>query len=552
MYNQLIYFIVVLILFSLQQPGKVSAVSNSNALYMGVIFLGFVFYCRAVFEKFLRQVSRGLSPSLSMRRYYFIQARLSVLALVLIALYIFMFHLMAYLSVIPWFDKSGTVSGLAGLAIYLIHLGVIWFWGHPAYQAVHHSLVNRFSFLKGNLAFTSAILIPWFLISSVVDLLQFIKLPSFLNSDSGEILIVMLTMAGFVLFAPWLVVRMWGCKPIPDDSTKADLENFCARHDFSVGGFLLWPLFGGEMLTAAVVGILPGFRYILITPGLLRLLEISELKAVVAHEMGHVRKKHLILFLLLFILYIFMVGNLSLLTAAHILSNHTILSWATRLNELGIPALSFTSTIVLIAFMVVFFRFIFGFFLRNCERQADVFGMLLVGSPLPLVSSFEKIAYRSGSIADLPNWHHYSIRQRIQFLYRAFHDRTLIQKHDRKLYGSALAFIAIVSVLLLVSLGADKSTLVKKLQNEIAISSIEREIPRQPENPELLAVYGGLLSINGHYSEAESVLRGGITLAPNNASLLNNLAWLYATAPAPLLQSARGPDFGQKGRFFQP
>ena len=178
------------------------------------------------------------------------------------------------------------------------------------------------------------------------------------------------------------------------------------------------------MLTAAVVGILPGIRYILITPGLLRLLDTSELKAVVAHEMGHVRKKHLILFLILFILYIPLVYKLSDMISILILSNHAILNWAFRFDELGIPPYSLISTIVLIALVVAYFRFVFGFFLRNSERQADLYAMELVGSPFPLVSSFEKIAYRSGRIEDLPNWHHYSIRQRIQFLVNASRDRT--------------------------------------------------------------------------------------------------------------------------------
>jgi Zn-dependent protease with chaperone function len=533
MYNQLIYFIVVLILFSLQQTEKASAVSHSDALYIGVLFLAFVFYCKTVFEKFLRQASRGLSPSFFVRRYYFLQTRLSILALGLLVLYIYLFQLKTFLSFIPWFDKSSTVSGLVGLAIYLIHLSVIWFYAHPAHQAVHNSPVKRFSFLQGNITFASVILVPWFLISLVTDLLQLIKVPAFLNSDLGEIFVVGLTMVGFVLLGPWLVVRLWGCKPIPYDSVRMDLENFCARHDFSVGGFLSWPLFGGDMLTAAVIGILPGIRYILITPSLLRLLDTSELRAVVAHEMGHVRKKHLILFLGLFLLYIMLVNNVSELTTILILSNRTVLHWALRFDELGIPPYSLASAIVLIALVVLFFRFIFGFFLRNSERQADLYAMELVGSPLPLISSFEKIAYRSGRIENLPNWHHYSIRQRIEFLANASRDRTLVRKHDRKLYWSAFAFIGIVLALFIITLGADKSTFANNLRTQIELSTIEQEISRQPENADLQAVYGGFLYGKGRYSEAESVLRAGLAHAPHNATMLNNLAWLYATSPAP-------------------
>ena len=42
---------------------------------------------------------------------------------------------------------------------------------------------------------------------------------------------------------------------------------------------MYWPIFAGDTLTAAIMGILPRLRYILITRSLLDLLEIDELKA---------------------------------------------------------------------------------------------------------------------------------------------------------------------------------------------------------------------------------------------------------------------------------
>ena len=202
MYNQLIYFIVVLILFSLQQPEKASGVSHSNALYIAVFFLAFVFYCKATFEKFLRRALRGLSPSFFVRRYYLLQARLSVLALGFLVLDIYLFQLKHFLRIIPWFDTSSTISGLVGLAIYLIHMGVIWYYGQPAYRAVLGSSVSRLSFLRGNLSFSFVILLPWCLISMVVDLFESIRVPAYIGSDLGEYLVVVLAMIGFVFLAP--------------------------------------------------------------------------------------------------------------------------------------------------------------------------------------------------------------------------------------------------------------------------------------------------------------------------------------------------------------
>ena len=325
MYNQLIYFIIVLLLFSVQrQTGKPSAVVWSDALYIGALFCFFVLYCRWTVQKLLKAADRGTPLYALTRAHYRSQALLSVTAIGFLAVYVYAFNLGVYLSVIPGYDKFMTISGIAGLVIFLIHLAVIWFWSQPVYEIVLGVKISRANFIKGRLSFTSVILIPWFLISTLTDLLQFIKTPSYMTSDFAQILLIALTLIGFVLFGPWLIVRMWGCKPLPHDHVKAELERFCNDHDFRTGGLLLWSVFGTETLTAGVVGILPGLRYILITPGLLKTLDIAELKAVLAHEMGHVRKKHLLLFVLLLILFILLAYDLSDTLTLLALSNRTI------------------------------------------------------------------------------------------------------------------------------------------------------------------------------------------------------------------------------------
>jgi Zn-dependent protease with chaperone function len=57
---------------------------------------------------------------------------------------------------------------------------------------------------------------------------------------------------------------------------------------------LKWPIFEGRMLTAGIMGLVPRYRYILITESLMDVLSIEELKAVVAHEMGHAKYRHLL------------------------------------------------------------------------------------------------------------------------------------------------------------------------------------------------------------------------------------------------------------------
>jgi Zn-dependent protease with chaperone function len=557
MYNQLIYFIVVLLLFSVQrQTGKPPATSWSDALYIAALFCFFIFYCRRTFERIVKAADQGVPLSALTRAHYRSTAILSVTAIGFLAVYVYCFNLGAYLRVIPGYDKFMTISGIAGLVIFLVHLAVIWYWSHPTYQIIFGAKLSRTDFIKGQLSFTSVILIPWFLISTVTDLLQFIKTPSFMASDLGQILLISLALISFVLFGPWLIIRMWGCKPLPQDHVRAELERFCSDHDFRTGGLLLWSILGTEVMTAGVVGILPSLRYILITSGLLGILDVGELKAVVAHEMGHVRKKHMLLFVFLLIMLIVLtfylsdplVDTLSWL----VLSNRTVLNWAAAHGDFAASLYYPFSVLPMILIMVLYFRFIFGYFLRNSERQADLYALELVGDPYPLTSSLEKIAFRSGRIEDLPSWHHYGIRQRVDFLVEAFKNRSLIRKHNRKLYGSVLIFTVAIWGLLFVNWKASEAGFVKNLRSEVQLRTLEQRISEEPGNVEFLAAYGGILYEKGRYSEAESVLRAALTHDPKNASVLNNLAWLYATGPSPFRNPREALDLALKAAAINP
>ena len=52
------------------------------------------------------------------------------------------------------------------------------------------------------------------------------------------------------------------------------------------------------------MGLIKQFRYILVTPALLQLLEPFEIDAVIAHEIGHIKQKHLLFYLFFFIGYL--------------------------------------------------------------------------------------------------------------------------------------------------------------------------------------------------------------------------------------------------------
>ncbi|MDR3567440.1 MAG: M48 family metalloprotease [Syntrophobacteraceae bacterium] len=532
MYNQLIYFIVVLLLFStLPQTGRPPAPHWPDALYILALFCFFVFCCWRTFGKLKKAADENASPSILSRAYFRAETLLSITAIGFLAVYLYGLNLAACLGVIPGYTKFATVSGIVGLAIYMVHLAIVWYFGYPVHEALSGAGTSRAHFIKGHLSFTSAILFPWLLISIAADLLDLIKAPAFMTSDFAQLGLISVALFGFVLLGPWLIVRMWGCKPLPRDYTTNELQRFCDEQDFKNGGLLLWPLFGTDILTAGVVGILPRLRYILITAGLLRTLDTSELKAVIAHEMGHVRKKHLLLFVALLILFVLLVMELGDTLKWLALSNRTIFNWSAATSGVAASTFSLLSALPIVLAMVFFLRFIFGYFLRNSERQADLYAMELVGDPEPLITSLQKIAFHSGRIEDLPSWHHYSIRQRVNFLVEAFRNRDLIRRHNRKLYGSVLLFAAVISALLFANWRANKAGFTKELRASVELRILEHAIAKDPGNVQYLSAYGALLSQRGRYSRAESVLRAALNKAPDDPSALNNLAWLYATGP---------------------
>jgi len=533
MYSQLIYFLVALVLFTLQQPGARPLFSLPAAFASAaLVFLLYGLICRVVLRR-LQHSSLLVSQSILSRRYHRLQSRLSILALAFVAIYTYVLNVKFYLQTIPGFAQSLTLSGIAGIGLFLMHLALIWLWSHPLYKKIYHSDISLAAFLRAHLAFISAILIPWFLISIVSDLLQVIKLPAFLTGDMGQFMLLGSLLLVFVLFAPWLVVRLWGCKPLPPDRKREELEGFCKQHNFMIGGFMLWPLFGDEMLTAGIIGILPRWRYILMTKGLLALLDTDELKAVVAHEMGHVRRLHIITYLMFFMCYSLLAYSFHDVIFLFLLRNELFLQWAMAPDTVQLTLFSIVYTIPVLLLLVLYFRYIFGFFMRNSERQADLYALGLVGDPFTLVSSLQKIAFHSGQIEDLPSWHHFSIRQRIDFMMRAYRQPDLARNHDRKLYGSILVFFVLIIGFSFLGFRLQNTRAVKQWKVQVQAQMLERQIQSASADPELYAAYAGLLLDLGRYGTALSLLTKAVAMAPGNATVLNNLAWLYATSPPP-------------------
>lgn len=531
MYSQFIYFLVALTLYSLERPEKSPPYPGLITAILALgLFFSFVFITGYSFSVLKRRIRKG---SVSARAYQALEFRLTTLALGFIAIYVYVLGIKYYIDLIPLTEDFITFSGVMALLLLWIHQVVIWYFGYRFHQFPGDAVLDRKSFVRENISFNLGILAPWFIISFFVDLVQLllktVHIP-FLSTDIGHLFMIFALLILFACFGPSLIVRFWNCRPLPEGFHRQNIADFCREQDFQFREICLWPIFAGKVLTAGVIGFLRGWRYLLITESLLDVLSPEEIRGVVAHEMGHVRRHHLPLYLVLLIAYavlIYLLWDAVFLFLLQIKPMAELVMLASQNPDV----VAFVYSIPLLILLIFYFRYVFGYFMRNCERQADLYALEVIGRAQPLVSALEKIAYLSGNTRDVPSWHHFSIRERVEYLIKSEADRSFIRRHDKKLYASLLAFFITFGLLCWGGISFQGSSLEKRLRTRLELTWLQSQRARTSMDEARFSLAAGSLMLErGKIELAARFLERAVELDPYNADALNNLAWLYVTS----------------------
>jgi tetratricopeptide (TPR) repeat protein len=193
--------------------------------------------------------------------------------------------------------------------------------------------------------------------------------------------------------------------------------------------------------------------------------------------------------------------------------------------------------LILVAFLLVYFRLLFGLFSRNFERQADGYACMYTGSGNGIIQSLEKIASAGSQCRSAPNWHHFSIQERIDFMRLCTADSRLIAKHDLRVRRLIAAYCAVL-ILIAGSLFFSDGSFIGTSELSVLQKITERRVDAEPDNPHLHFLLGNIYFENNDHARAESSYLSSLKLAPDNAEALNNLAWLYATSEDISLRNA--------------
>jgi Zn-dependent protease with chaperone function len=464
--------------------------------------------------------------------YFTAERKLSITALLVFALVLFLSDIKYYLT---WLAMGGIfpfLTNVGGVLLFFSYLALIWSGSHACYASAFGRERSPGSLVLNNFRFNLALVLPWMTLSLMYDVLGLIpssRLTLFLDSLWGDIFFLGLFLLVVLVFFPPLVRRLWGCTELEEGGLKEHLVTFCRRQNFEAT-LCVWPLYEGRLITAAVLGMMPGLRYILLTPALMQNLNLGELEAVMTHEIGHVKYRHLLL-------YVLLIGGFSLaagLLAEPMLYLSLSMDWVFSLIAKEIVSADTVIMLIgglpLLILLLLFFRFVFGYFIRNFERQADLYVLKILGSGRQLISAFEKIVVTTGMRADQPNWHHFGIGERITQIERSQKDPSLITRQDRKIRLSLGLYLVVLASFLVIINRLPADQLARNYEGKYIETVLVPKLHGTGNEASRYRLLGDLLFSRGLEEKSLAAYTKALQLNPVDPEVLNNLAWLLLTS----------------------
>ena len=534
MFSNFLYFLVALVIYTTSELFDTAKTFDYGVIFDSLMVSGlFVFICHIAFKRLEKKAVQDPYGNIDHLINNYI-SRLSVLALVIFAVNIYGFKLTLFFSGVKLFEAVPTFEAIIFLGLFLLYLIVIWNAAYGVQKQYFAGAVSKKNFIISNISFSLPALLPWFFLSIVADILGLLPwqpLNGLLQTPAGEIGYIALFLVAISIFGPVLIKKLWNCKPLEPGLPRDKIEVVCRKTGLNYSNILKWELFGGTMITAGVMGLVGRFRYILVTPALLYSLNDDEINAVMLHEIGHVQKYHMVFYLFFFAGFIacnFVFFEPAMQLLYIIEPVYKLFEFVGIQKETAHPILIST---LLIGFFILYFRFVFGLFMRNFERQADLHVYRFSNDASSLISTFYKIASLSRQSIDKPNWHHYSIGQRVKFLEKCQTIPAMIQGHHLKVKKLIVGYFALVVILFSFGYSLNFGVTREVFDNFIAENILIQQLAVDPENSDLYAVVGDYYYSRENYEKAIDSYENVLKVDPENVHALNNLSWLFATCP---------------------
>ena len=273
---------------------------------------------------------------------------------------------------------------------------------------------------------------------------------------------------------PPIMRLIWSTVPLGQGPLRDRLLGLCRAHGVRIRELLLWRTHG-TMINGAVLGLFAPLRYILLTDALLDALSGPQVEAVMAHEIAHVRRRHMVWMAISMLASVMAVATASEWVLARLEPTPSDAPWVRALlgdSSGGVVGVGgggggwgeTAATVVALGVGLL----VFGFVSRRFEWQADAFAVK------HLSGAFERgrdatvtgqaawiMSDALGAVADLNHmprtrwgWRHGSIASRQHRLVRLVGKRCDALPIDRQVRAiKIVSLLVLVAVVLVIAVG---------------------------------------------------------------------------------------------------
>lgn len=205
----------------------------------------------------------------------------------------------------------------------------------------------------------------------------------------GEMAPFALVLAGFLLIvhslSPWQIQLASPTARLPGGHPVAAMAlELCAYAGVGIDQVRVLKLGETRVANALVAGLWPKLRRIYITDHMLETFSVAEIRAILAHEVGHIRHRHLWWYLGFALGGVFVIPRL-----------------VEVLAQFDLPDDSFWPVLIALG---LYWGVMFKSLSRRFERQADRFAVAATGDVATFQSALERLAEVNGMVKRYSKW----------------------------------------------------------------------------------------------------------------------------------------------------
>jgi len=195
----------------------------------------------------------------------------------------------------------------------------------------------------------------------------------------------------FACVVPLVLGWIWKGTPLEDEELRLRLQQLADKTGINYRNIVLLKTKSSKLANAWVAGITTKWRSIFLTDYLLEYLTYDEIETIFAHELGHIKHRHLLKQVAWIVL-----GFGGQLILAHL--NLLLFSFLT-----GIPPWLYWLLFMGVHFGVIFLLVLFGLmrFWRQMEFEADAYAVQLTQQPTVFLQALRKLIQLNDAPEDL-------------------------------------------------------------------------------------------------------------------------------------------------------